>query len=235
MSSVERAQKTVLLPPLAAGQQLDQPTFHQRYEAMPEGTWAELVGGRVYMPSPVRSEHGDSDDLIAYWCVHYRRKTKGVRSGRNATVILGRFGETQPDGHLRIPQALGGQTRIEKGFIVGGPELVIEVARSSRAFDLNEKKADYARAGVREYIVVELEPDRLHWFFLRDGQFEDLPVAADGIHRSEVFPGLWLDAAALLAEDLDRVVGVLEQGLQTPEHAAFAASLMAAGAESRPR
>jgi Uma2 family endonuclease len=235
MSTVEHVQKKLVLPPLVAGQNLDQPTFHERYEAMPEGTWAELVGGRVYMPSPVRIDHGQSDDDIAVWTGLYRKATKGVRSGKNSTIILGQFGETQPDGHLRIPQALGGQSRIERGFIVGAPELIIEVARSSRSYDLNEKKAEYAQAGVREYIVVELDPDRVHWFILRDGRFEDLSVDADGIRRSIVFPGLWLDADALLAEDLDRVVEVLDQGLQTPEHADFAAKLMAAGAEGRPR
>ena len=173
--------------------------------------------------------------IVALWTGLYRRSTKGIRGGKNATVILGPFGETQPDGHLRIPQALGGQTRIERGYIVGAPELVIEIARSSRSYDLNEKKADYAKAGVREYVVVELEPDQVHWFVLRGGQFEDLPVGVDGIYRSEVFPGLWLDANALLAEDMDRVVDVLEQGIRTPAHAAFAAKLMAAGADRRPR
>jgi Uma2 family endonuclease len=235
MSSVEHAQTKIALPPLVNGQHLDQPTFHERYESMPDGTWAELVGGRVYMPSPVRNEHGDTDDLISYWSVHYRRKTKGLRSGKNTTIILGAFGETQPDGHLRIPQALGGQSRIERGFIVGAPELLIEIARSSRSYDLNEKKAEYAEAGVREYIVVELGPNRVHWFILRDGHFVDLPVEADGIYRSEVFPGLWLDAGALLDEDLDRVVEGLEQGLQTPQHATFAAKLIAAGADRKPR
>ena len=112
---------------------------------------------------------------------------------------------------------------------------MIEIARSSRSYDLNEKKADYAEAGVREYVVVELEPDRVHWFILRDGHFEDLPVGADGIYRSEVFPGLWLDADALFAEDLDRVIEVLDRASGTPEHAAFAAKLIAAGAERRPR
>jgi len=235
MSTVEHAETKTLLPPLVAGQQLDQPTFHERYEAMPDGTRAELVGGRVYMPSPVGLEHSEYDDDVALWCGLYKKATKGLRSGKNATVILGRFGETQPDGHLRIPQALGGQTRIERGYIVGAPELVIEVARASRSYDLNEKKAEYAEAGVLEYIVVELEPDRVHWFVLRDGQFEELPADADGIHRSLIFPGLWLDGDALLAEDMDRVVEVLEQGLATPAHAAFAAKLMAAGADRRPR
>jgi hypothetical protein len=234
MSTAQRT-KPMTVSPLVPGQQLDQPTFHERYEAMPEGTWAELVGGRVYMPSPVRSEHSEPDDNMSYWCVQYKRATPGVRSGKNSTIILGPFGEVQPDGHLRIPEALGGQTRIERGYIVGAPELLIEIARSSRSYDLNDKEADYAQAGVREYIVVELDPDRLHWFILRNGQFEELPIAADGIYRSEVFPGLWLDADALFAEDLDRLTAVLEQGTATPEHAAFAARLIAAGANERPR
>ena len=59
-----------------------------------------------------------------------------------------------------FPQALGGQTRIEHGYIVGAPELMIEIARSSRSYDLNEKKTDYERAGVLEYVVIELDPDR---------------------------------------------------------------------------
>jgi Uma2 family endonuclease len=235
ISTVEHAEAKTLFPPLVAGQHLDQPTFHERYEAMPPETRAELVGGVVYTPSPVRNEHSEYDEDLAYWCGHYKRATKGQRSGKNATVILGPFGETQPDGHLRIPQALGGQSRIERGYIIGAPELVIEIARSGRLYDLDVKRAEYAQAGVLEYLVVDLEPDRVRWFVLKDGRFEDLPVEADGIYRSSVFPGLWLDAESLFAEDMDRLVEVLEQGIRTPEHAAFAAKLIAAGAERRPR
>jgi Uma2 family endonuclease len=235
MSIVERAHPTKILPPLVNGQHLDQSAFHERYEAMPEGTWAELVGGVVYMPSPVRNEHGDYDDTISLWVGLYKRSTKGLRSGKNSTVILDEIGETQPDGHLRIPQELGGQTRIERGYIVGAPELVIEIARSSRYYDLGEKKADYERAGVREYLVIELDPDQLHWFIRRGNHFVDLLPDPDGIYRSEVFPGLWLDPRALYPEDLDRLVEVLEQGLATPEHADFAARLVRAGAAGRPR
>jgi Uma2 family endonuclease len=234
MSTVERTQPKAL-PPLIDGQHLDQSTFHERYEAMPDGTWAELVGGRVYIPSPVCNEHGEYDDHVAFWIVRYKRSTKGLRSGKNSTVILGRFGETQPDGHLRIPEEFGGQTHIEGGFIVGAPELVIEIARSSRYYDLNGKKAEYEEAGVQEYIVVELDPDRVHWFVRRGDHFEDLSHGADGIYRSEAFPGLWLDPVALLNEDLDRLSEVLEQGLATPEHADFVAKLAAAREGGKPQ
>ncbi len=235
MSTVERAKAKQSLPTLVHGQHLDQSTFHERYEAMPEGTWAELVGGVVYMPSPVRNEHGEYDEDLALWTGLYRRDTKGVRGGKNSTMILDELGETQPDGHLRIPQQLGGQTRIERGYIIGAPELIIEIARSSRSYDLSQKKADYERAGVREYVVVELDPDHVHWFIRRGTRFVHLRPGPDGIYRSKVFPGLWLDPKALYAEDLDRLTDVLEQGLATPEHAAFVAKLAAAGADSKPR
>jgi hypothetical protein len=52
-----------------------------------------------------------------------------------------------------------------------------------------------------------------------------VPLPRDGIFRSRVFPGLWLDAEALLGNDRRRVLEVLAQGLATPEHAAFVARL----------
>jgi hypothetical protein len=224
MSIVDRPSKTTL-PPLVAGQRLDQPTFHARYEAMPPETRAELVGGIVYMPSPLRYEHGTRDVPVSYWLGHYRRFTKGVESASIVTTILGERGEVQPDSQLRIPEELGGQTQIVEGYVTGAPEMVAEIARSSRSYDPGEKKTDYERAGVREYLVVELDPDRVHWFILRGDRFEDLPPDPDGIFRSEVYPGLWLDPPALFGDDLDRLASVVDLGVATPEHAAFVARL----------
>jgi len=225
MSTIDEP-RTKTLPPLIAGQRLDQPTFHERYEAMPPETRAELVGGVVYMPSPLRYEHGDTDKAVSYWQGHYMRFTRGVRSPNNATVKLDRAAEVQPDTQLRIPAELGGRSTIDAGgYISGPPELIVEIARSSRDFDLGEKKIDYERTGVQEYVVVELDPDQIHWFIRRDDRFVDLSPEPDGIYRSEVFPGLWLDPAALYSEDLDRLIEVLDQGLATPAHAAFLARL----------
>jgi Uma2 family endonuclease len=227
MSTVEPPPISKALTPLQPGERLDQRAFHARYEAMPEGTWAELVDGVVVMPSPLRNDHGRYDDLVSFWVVSYRRFTKGLSSGKNSTVILDYGSEVQPDGHLKIRSELGGQTRIEDGYIVGAPELVIEISRSSRVFDLGPKKAIYERAGVWEYIVAELDPDRLHWFVRSGDRFSELDADPDGIYRSRMFPGLWLDADAFYAEDLDQIAEVLEQGVATPEHSEFAAKLAA--------
>jgi hypothetical protein len=103
------------------------------------------------------------------------------------------------------------------------------VARSSRAIDLGVKKSDYRRAGVPEYVVAEIDPDRIHWFVLRNRRYVQQAPGPGGIFRSTVFPGLWLDARALYAGDLDGLIAALERGLATPEHAAFAARLAAGG------
>jgi hypothetical protein len=39
--------KETKMPPLEPGDRLDQKTFHERYEAMPEHVKAELIGGVV--------------------------------------------------------------------------------------------------------------------------------------------------------------------------------------------
>jgi hypothetical protein len=61
----------------------------------------------------------------------------------------------------------------------------------------------------------------IYWFVLRGDTYQPLPVGTDGIFRSEVFPGLWLDPAALIAGDGPRLMAVLQQGIASPEHTAF--------------
>ncbi|MBV8606029.1 MAG: Uma2 family endonuclease [Singulisphaera sp.] len=212
---------------LVAGQRLDRVTFHERYEGMPPGTRAELIGGVVHMPSPLRGDHGKVSRLISGWLLHYQRFTRGVLGADNASTLLDDEAEPQPDASLFIRPELGGRTRLEDGFIAGAPELIVEVARSSRRIDLGPKHVDYERAGVLEYLVVALDPDEVFWHFRRDERFTLMAPAPDGVHRSEVFPGLWLDARALFAEDLDPLFATLDAGLASPEHAAFVAGLAA--------
>jgi Uma2 family endonuclease len=215
------------VPPLEAGDHLDQKTFHERYEAMPEDYRAELIGGIVFMPSPLKRPHGCMHGRVMHWLVSYRDATPGTQAFDNATTILDPQAEPQPDASLLIAAPGKGQTREEEEYIVGAPELIAEVASSSVAIDLHRKRADYQRAGVKEYLVVVVREARVVWFIARNGVFEELPPGPDGIFRSEVFPGLWLDPAALLRDDGPGVLAALQQGLATPEHAAFVARLAA--------
>src|SRR5437660_1180482 len=133
------------IPPLEPGDHLDQKTFHERYEAMPADVRAELIGGTVFLSSPLKKPHGRTHKLLIRWVDEYEEATPGTEAFDNASTILDPEAEPQP--------------------------------------------------------------------------------GADGILRSEVFAGLWLDPAAVLRLDRQRILEVLRQGLTTPEHAAFVARL----------
>jgi hypothetical protein len=213
---------TKVIPPLVAGERLAQQTFHERYEAMPPNTWAELVGGVVYMPSPMKDHHGRTTPRVTTWLMHYQMATPGTDVLDNATTILGPESEPQPDSCILILPEFGGQTSVDDdGYLCGAPELVTEIAYSTEGFDLGSKFRDYQQAGVREYLVVLLRRRQVRWFVLRDGNFHDLPLSDDGFFHSEVFPGLWLHPEAMLANDTRRVIEVLNQGLASPPHAQF--------------
>jgi Uma2 family endonuclease len=149
-----------------------------------------------------------------------------VEVGDNGSVRLDLDNEPQPDALLIIDPACGGQVRISAdGIIEGAPELVAEVASSSVSYDLHVKLQVYRRNGVREYLVWRVLEREIDWFVLRAGQYERMPVDVQGLLRSEVFPGLWLDPAALVRGDLATVVAIVQQGLASPEHAAFVVHL----------
>jgi Uma2 family endonuclease len=178
------------------------------------------------MPSPVSTEeHGSPHFDLVGWLALYRSQTPGVQGGDNATLRLDLDNEPQPDAFLRILPEYGGQSRTCAGYVEGAPELVAEVAATSTSYDLHDKLNVYRRNGVLEYLVWRVWDQAIDWFVLCEGRYQPLPLTAAGLYRSEVFPGLWLDATALLAGDLGRVLRVLQEGLQSPEHAEFVSRL----------
>jgi Uma2 family endonuclease len=186
-----------------------------------------LVEGIVYMPSPVRhGNHSHPHSLLVTWVGTYSIHTPGVESGDNGSVRLDLDNEPQPDAYLIVRADCGGQSRIsEDDCVEGPPELVAEVTSSTASYDLGDKLKAYRRNGVREYIVWRVLEQQLDWFALRDDQFVPLEVGEDGVLRSSVFPGLWLDRAALLAGELTTVFDVLRRGLESEEHREFAKRL----------
>jgi Uma2 family endonuclease len=211
------------IPPLESGDRLTRHEFERRYSAMPHVKKAELIEGIVYMASPLRfNSHGKPHGDLIIWLGTYKVYTPGVELGDNATVRLDLDNEPQPDVVLLINEQLGGQSRISgDDYIENAPELVAEVAASSAANDLYDKKKVYRRNGVQEYIVWQILENKLDWFNLENGQYVSLAPDANGITKSIVFPGLWLDISALLSNDMAKVLAVLQQGLNSQEHVDF--------------
>lgn len=218
---------TRLVPPLHQGDKLTRDEFEKRYDAMPKRIKAELINGVVYMASPIRFEfHSEQHGDLLYWLRHYKRFTRGTRCGTDATLRLDLENEPQPDSCLFIDPDRGGQARIDaEGYLTFAPDFAGEVAASSASYDLHEKLALYRRFKVREYLVWRVYDEIIDWFYLRGTKYLPIQEDAEGVRRSRVFPGLWLDGAAMVRGDMDKVIEVLEKGLATKVHAAFVAKL----------
>ncbi len=127
----------------------------------------------------------------------------------------------QPDHFLAILTECGGASWGEK-FVEGSPELLVEVWHSSASVDLHEKFDLYENARVQEYVVVMLKKREVRWHRLVKGKYKR---GAEGVFRSRVFPGLWLDSKALFNGDMAKVLATLQKGIASDEHQRFVAEL----------
>lgn len=188
MSIVERPKKGIRS--LVNGERMSQPEFHWRYEASREDEKWELIGGIVYMASPLKWKH------------------------------------SRYDLAMRVLPEYGGQSWTNADdYLEGAPELVAEIAHSRRALAMHAKRDDYRRNGVVEYLVLLVEEQQVRWFHFPD---DEIRPNREGISRSRVFPGLWIDIEALLRRDSRRLMEVLQQGLASRPHASFIKRLEAA-------
>ncbi len=214
------------VPVLESGDRLDRAEFRRRYEAQPHRRKAELIGGIVYVASPVRVDHSLNHTGLIGWMHNYALATPGLFVPSDGTLVATEQDEPQPDVALAIRPERGGLGWIdEKRYLHGPVELVAEVAYSSASKDLHLKRDLYQTLGCLEYLIHVVEaPGKVVWLTLEDGRYRDL-APEGGVLRSRVFPGLWLDVGAYLAGDWVTVDATLRRGLATPEHAAFVAEL----------
>ena len=212
------------LPPLYDGQRLSQPEFHRLYERVPPKQWFELIDGVVHMAAAESHRHNRLAHFLGSLLFHYEVATPQVDGVPGTTTIIDEKNEPEPDLQLRIRANFGGQTSVPaSGYVTGAPELVIEVSYSTLNKDLRKKLPIYRDVGVQEYWVICVEAAVIRWFVWPEGERQ---IDADGILRSITFPGLWIDSRALFEERMVDLLSVLNEGLKTPEHAAFVAKLL---------
>jgi len=214
-------------PQLYSGMRLDRDEFYRRMEQLErDGTRTrgiERLEGVVYMPAAIRIEqHGEPQAFVIAWLALYAAATPEVQCSGNATARIDEDNDPEGDALLRIRPEFGGQSTTDlQGYIEGAPELLVEIAGSTSAQDLQLKFDIYRRSGVREYLVWETVAEEFYWFVLREGDYHRLPPDATGLILSPTFPGLWLDVPALLRGDLTNVMSAVQRGIASPEHAAF--------------
>jgi Uma2 family endonuclease len=211
---------------LQNGDHLTREEFERRYEATPDVKKAELIEGVVYVPSPViHQQHGKPHFEMIGWLATYVAFTPGTEGGDNSSLKLDLRNEPQPDAFVIVQPRFGGRVRFdEKGYIVGAPEWIGEVSGSSASYDLHAKLEAYRRNGVKEYVVWRVLERAIDWFVLEGDDFVPL-LSESGVYRSRVFPGLWLDAPALIDGQLLKVFQLVQQGVAGEEHQRFVEKL----------
>jgi Uma2 family endonuclease len=179
------------------------------------------------MPSPVHLEkHSKPHSRIILFLGSYVAVTPGTDFGDNATVRLDLDNEVQPDAFLRIHEENGGQSRPgEDDYLEGAPEMVVEVAASSAAYDLYEKLRVYRRNGVQEYLVLLALEEETRWYRLVEGEYVLMEPNNEGVIKSQIFPGLHFHSERFWNDDLPGLLRVLESGLTTVEDEAFTAGM----------
>lgn len=210
--------KTQGVPPLHNGDCLTRTAFERIYTAHPEIKKAELIEGVVYVSSPVNPRHGEPHSDIIAWVGSYRAATPGIRVFDNTSLRLDADNEPQPDVSVFVDP----QKTIPVDEILNViPTLIVEIASSSAAYDLNQKLHVYRRNGVQEYLVLLVHERETRWYRWEEGQYIQLQPDSEGILCSQVMPGLWLHSERFWQGDLAGVLAVLQQGIDTPHHKAF--------------
>ena len=238
---LERRSEAEPIPELRDGDRISKAEFWRRYGASKTVRRAELIEGVVHVISashaPIGNEgHGGPQGDSLFWLGSYAVATYGVRPSGPSTIRgLDPASSPEPDALLRILPECGGRTDTDADdYLVRGPELIVEIAKATASIDLGPKLRTNCDDGVPEYLVWRTRHRIIDWFQLdRNGEYVPLVPDADGIHKSRVFPGLWLAGSAIIAGDMATVLAVVGRGIVTPEHAKFVEKLRKKASKKR--
>ena len=202
---------TVRPPGLVTGERVTVEEFMRRWEELPDLKNAELIDGVVHVLSPAGLEHGSLSSRTISWLGYYAYATPGCDAGSHSTWLMS-GSVPQPDVYLRILPSHGGQSRNEGEYGTDAPELVAEVCDTSTEVDFGPKLALYERAGVREYVTVELLGQRLIWRVLENGAYVALTLPPDGIIQITGLSRAVARRAGLLGRRWREDAGGIERG-----------------------
>jgi Uma2 family endonuclease len=117
----------------------------------------ELIEGEIIEMSPIGTPHTATTARLNEWLSLGLARAATISVG--GPLVLGDFSEPEPDLMLlrRREDFYRDQHPVAADVL-----LLIEVSDSSLAFDLGVKRALYARHGIREYWVVDLNGHCVH-------------------------------------------------------------------------
>jgi Uma2 family endonuclease len=156
----------------------------------------ELIDGVAYVtPAPRPVHQLIVTNLIGILLPVIRGRRLGMLYASPVDVRLSAHDLVQPDLLFIARDRLSIMTDVA---IEGPPDLVVEIlSPGTRERDLGAKRDLYARAGVREYWVIDPEARTIAMLGLYDGRYEAIPADAAELVQSALLPGLAVDPAAV--------------------------------------
>lgn len=179
---------------------------YEAYAALPDdGNRYEIMQGVLMMsPAPEPAHQGIADEIASYLRSQILYAKRGLVFTAPLDVVLSSHNTTQPDVIVLLKEHLD---RLQKKYIAGAPDLVVEViSPGSKTYDRLVKYGVYAKAGVPEYWLVNAREQTIEVFVLEEKEYHSL-----GIFRGEqlLVSRLVPDMTATVSQLLDWSHGLL--------------------------
>ena len=191
-------------------------TYEEFLAWVDEDTHAEWVDGEVFVFMPVKRSHVEIVAFLFLVLGYFATRSRIGRAYTAPVPLLLRGGRSmrEPDVVVLLNDNRG---RFTSDGIVGMADLVVEVVSSdSVTRDRRDKLREYAEARIPEYWIVEGREGRNGMTMLRlheEGYYVEIIPDEDGLLRSQVLPGLWIDPAWLEEEPLPDPFAIGDQML----------------------
>jgi len=174
-------------------------TLEEYDHVIDEDFRCEFLDGVLIVHSPASMRHEEMTAfLITLLSNHAAARRLGRVYGSNAVMRLGNRRLCPDVCYL----AGGSLVRIRDGVVVGPVDLAVEViSKSTRSYDLEEKRPAYREAAVPEIWFFDYERKQCEADFLEGDRYTSLSLTT-GRLASRVLPGLVIDVEWLWAEPL---------------------------------
>jgi Uma2 family endonuclease len=166
--------------------------------ALDDGKRYEIIEGELFEMTAPNALHAVSLANLFALLGPIVRALRGMILVAPVDVFMAGADPVEPDIVVLLP---GSAARLVRRGVEGPPDLLVEVlSPSTRGRDLLTKRALYARAGVREYWILDGEAETVEVLGLDRDAFHTLQIAA-GHDRivSQVLPAVAFTAADVFA------------------------------------
>ncbi len=183
-------------------------TEERYFTEAPEQGFFEFKDGELIMHSPVSVEHQRIVRFLGtlLWQFVSAKQLGEVLSGP-AVLRLRENLDREPDLFFLSKERA---VQVKNKFVEAPVELVIEIiSEGSESRDLEEKRAEYERAGVSEYWVVDPDRNEVHFHTLQKGVYQIKKIASGKLQAASI-PGFWLQVEWLWESPLPSEMKCLE-------------------------